>query len=225
MDTNMGTIWDATTYDSERRRLIYCFDEFYGTVGELVARSCPDSPSILDLGAGTGILSTTIVERVPTAKIHLLDASSEMLLQAASRLAKWQPQITVRSLSEELPGGPFDAIVSALAIHHLNDAEKRDLYSRILVALAPGGVFINAEQISGRSARLQNLIEAVHLDRARALGSSEVEIDGATQRMSHDQCATVSDQVAWLNEIGFEDTECLFRSFRFAVFCGWKPVS
>jgi tRNA (cmo5U34)-methyltransferase len=225
MDTNMSTVWNATTYDSERRRLIYCFDEFYGTAGELVARFCPDSPSILDLGAGTGILSATIVERVPTAKIHLLDASSEMLLQAASRLSKWQPQITVQSLNEELPEGPFDAIVSALAIHHLNDAEKRDLYSRILAALAPGGVFINAEQVSGRSARLQNLIEAVHLDRARALGSSEVEINGAIQRMSHDQCATVSDQVAWLDKIGFENAECLFRSFRFAVFCGWKPVS
>jgi len=221
----MSTVWNAITYDSERRRLIYCFDEFYGTAGELVARFCPDSPSILDLGAGTGILSATIVERVPTAKIHLLDASYEMLLQAANRLTKWQPRITVQSLSEELPEGPFDAIVSALAIHHLNDAEKRDLYNRILAALAPGGVFINAEQVSGRSARLQNLIEAVHLDHAHALGSSEVEIDGAIQRMSHDRCATVSNQVAWLDEIGFEDAECLFRSFRFAVFCGWKPAS
>ena len=182
----MSTVWNSATYDSERRRLIYCFDEFYGTAGELVARFCPDSPSILDLGAGTGILSAAIVERAPTAKLHLLDASSEMLLQAASSLGKWQPQITVQSLIEALPEGPFDAIVSALAIHHLNDAEKQDLYSRILAALAPGG---------------------------------------AIQRMSHDQCADVSEQVAWLDEIGFEDAECLFRSFRFAVFCGWKPIS
>ena len=221
----MSTVWNATTYDSERRRLIHCFDEFYGTVGELVARFCPNSPNILDLGAGTGILSAAIVERVPSAKLHLLDASSEMLQQAASRLANWQPQITVQSLNADLPIGPFDAIVSALAIHHLNDAEKRRLYGRILAELSPSGMFINAEQVSGRSKRLQNLIEAVHLDRARALGSSEAEIDGAVQRMGYDQCATVSDQVAWLDEIGFEDAECLFRSFRFAVFAGWKPTS
>ena len=221
----MSTVWNATTYDSERRRLIHCFDEFYGTVGELVARFCPNSPNILDLGAGTGILSAAIVERVPSAKLHLLDASSEMLQQAASRLANWQPPITVQSLNADLPIGPFDAIVSALAIHHLNDAEKRRLYGRILAELSPSGMFINAEQVSGRSKRLQNLIEAVHLDRARALGSSEAEIDGAVQRMGYDQCATVSDQVAWLDEIGFEDAECLFRSFRFAVFAGWKPTS
>lgn len=221
----MSTIWNATTYDRERRRLIHCFDEFYGTVGELVARFCSDSPNILDLGAGTGILSAAIVQRVPSARLHLLDTSAEMLQQAASRLADWQPKITVHSLSDNLPPGPFDAIVSALAIHHLNDTEKRRLYSRILAELSPGGIFINAEQVSGRSKRLQNLIEAVHLDRARALGSSKAEIDGAIQRMSYDQCATVSDQVAWLDEIGFEDSECLFRSFRFAVFTGWKPCS
>jgi tRNA (cmo5U34)-methyltransferase len=220
----MSTVWNASTYDSERRRLIHCFDEFYGTAGELIARFYSISPRILDLGAGTGILSAAIVERVPSATLHLLDASSEMLSQAAGRLAEWQPRISVQSLSADLPTGPYDAIVSALAIHHLGDAEKRNLYRRILDVLVPGGIFINAEQVSGRSVRLQNLIEAVHLDRARALGSSEPEIDGAIQRMSHDQCADVAEQLAWLDEIGFEDAECLFRSFRFAVFCGWKPA-
>jgi len=221
----MSTVWNATTYDSERRRLIHCFDEFYGTVGELIARFCPSSPNILDLGAGTGILSAAIVDRVPSAKLCLLDASSEMLKQAVSRLANWQPEITVQSLSDKLPPGPFDAIVSALAIHHLDDAEKRNLFSRILAELSPGGIFINAEQVVGRSQRLQNLNEAVHLDRARALGSSEAEIQEAIQRMSYDKCATVSDQVTWLDQIGFEDAECFFRSFRFAVFAGWKTAS
>ena len=40
----MSEVWDAKTYDSERRRLIYCFDDFYGTAAELVARFCPSSP-------------------------------------------------------------------------------------------------------------------------------------------------------------------------------------
>ena len=220
----MSTVWNASTYDSERRRLIPCFDEFYGTVGELVARSCPESPRILDLGAGTGLLSAAIVDRVPAAKLHLLDASPDMLRLAADRLAGWQPQILVQSLSAELPHGPFDAVVSALAIHHLDDAGKRELYGRVFTELASGGIFVNAEQVLAPSTRLQMLFEAVHLDQARALGSSEAEIEGAIQRMSHDQCATVASQIAWLDEIGFADCECFFRSFRFAVFAGWKPA-
>jgi tRNA (cmo5U34)-methyltransferase len=81
------------------------------------------------------------------------------------------------------------------------------------------------EQISGGSARLQTLFEAVHLDRARALGSSDAEIAGAIQRMSVDQCSTTDEQMRRLEEIGFEDVDCFDRSFRFAVFGGWRPTS
>jgi tRNA (cmo5U34)-methyltransferase len=218
----MKTIWNASTYDTERRRLIYCYDEFYGSVAELVARFCPSSPRILDLGAGTGILSAAIVDRIPTAHLHLLDASPDMLQQATNRLSEQKPQIFIQSLNADLPPGPFDAIVSALAIHHLNDVDKRRLFSRILAALAPGGIFLNAEQVSGSSPRLQSLFESVHLDRARALGSSESEIARAVQRMTYDHCSTVADQVGWLTELGFSDAECFFRSFRFAVYGAWR---
>ena len=218
-----NTIWNASTYDTERRRLIPCFDEFYGAASELVVRFCADSPRILDLGAGTGILSAAIAERVPMAQLHLLDVSADMLQKAARRLSGRQLQMSVQPLDAELPPGPFDAIVSALAIHHLDDDGKRRLYSRILTALAPGGIFINAEQVSGNSARLQSLFESVHLDRARALGSSDAEIAGALQRMSYDQCATAGDQICWLRDLGFEDADCFYRSFRFAVFGAWRP--
>src|SRR5881394_313569 len=89
----MSTIWNAATYDSERRRLVPCFDEFYGTVTEMVARCCQSSPRILDLGAGTGILSAAILERLPSARLTLLDPSAEMLRRATTRLARWQPAL------------------------------------------------------------------------------------------------------------------------------------
>lgn len=222
MRTQPNSVWNASTYDSERRRLVPCFDEFYGTVGELIVRSCPDSPRILDLGAGTGILSAAIIDRVPTARIHMLDASSDMLQQASKRLSGRQFQRTIQPLDSELPVGPFEAIVSALAIHHLDDAAKRRLYTRVFDALTPGGVFVNAEQILGGSARLRTLFEGVHLDGARALGSSDAEIAGAVHRMGYDQCSPLDGQILWLREIGFEDVDCFHRSFRFAVFGGWR---
>jgi tRNA (cmo5U34)-methyltransferase len=219
----MSTVWDAGTYDSERRRLVPCFDDFYSTAAELVARCCPSSPRILDLGAGTGILSSCIVSGVPVGRLVLLDASADMLQSAITRLARWRPEVVIQPLTAELPCGPFDAVVSALAIHHLSDADKRNLYSRILDVLAPGGIFINAEQVVGSSVRLQSLFEKVHLDRARRLGSSDSEIAGAIDRMSFDRCTTLGDQLAWLDQAGYTDVECFFRSFRFAVFGGWNP--
>ncbi|HZR19925.1 MAG TPA: class I SAM-dependent methyltransferase [Verrucomicrobiae bacterium] len=218
----MNTVWNADTYDSERRRLVPCFDEFYGTVAELIFRFCPKVPRVLDLGAGTGLLSSAILERVQGVDLTVLDASSEMLNKAQHRLARSKPKILVRELTDDLPSGPFDGIVSALAIHHLADEEKRALYARVLEVLSPGGVFINAEQVSGSSPRLQQLFEATHLDRARQLGSSEAEVRGAIERMRIDRCATVADQLNWLTQAGFADVDCFFRWFRFAVFGGWK---
>ena len=148
-----------------------------------------------------------------------------MLQRAATRLASSRPEIVVQPLSEPLPLGPFDAVVSALAVHHLSDEDKRRLYALILGALTPGGIFINADQVSGASPRLQELFEATHLDRARSLGSSDAEIAGAIQRMRHDRCATVADQIAWLHEAGFGDAECFYRWFRFAVFGGWRQLA
>jgi tRNA (cmo5U34)-methyltransferase len=219
----MSTVWNAVTYDSERRRLVPCFDEFYSTAAELVARCHPSAPRILDLGAGTGILSAAIVDRVAPGRLTLLDASADMLHRAATRLDRCHPEIVVQPLMAELPSGPYETVVSALAIHHLSDADKRVLYARIISVLTPGGIFINAEQVVGKSPRLQRLFEATHIDAARRLGSSDAEIEGAKERMSYDKCATVADQIAWLEQAGYEDSECFFRSFRFAVFGGWRP--
>jgi tRNA (cmo5U34)-methyltransferase len=220
----MNSPWNAETYDSERRRLVPCFEELYGTTADLVSRCVGSNPRVLDLGAGTGILSATILERVPSARLTLLDASADMLRKAAARLAQCQPKILHRSLAAELPPGPFDAVVSALAIHHLSDEEKRLLYGRILNVLSPGGLFANAEQVGGKTDRLQKLFEATHLDASRKLGSSEVEIADAIERMKFDKCATVADQLAWLEQAGYRDVECFLRWFRFAVFGGWKPA-
>jgi tRNA (cmo5U34)-methyltransferase len=217
-------IWDPTTYNEARRRLVPCFDGFYGTVVDLVIRCCPSAPRVLDLGAGTGILSGAIIQRLPGTQLHLLDESAGMLERATTRLANFQPKILVQPLTAPLPPGPFDAVVSALAIHHLSDRDKQDLYTRILKTLAPGGLFLNAEQVTGWSPRLQRLFESTHLEGARALGSSEEELQGAVERMTYDQCATVADQLEWLGQSGFADVDCFFRWFRFAVFGGWKAL-
>src|SRR5437763_16526278 len=126
----VSKIWDSRTYDTERRRLVPCFDSFYSTAVELVARTAPGNPQILDLGAGTGLISRMLAERVSPGKIILIDASPEMLAQAKERLASWEIEIRVKELTSALPSDPFNASVSALAIHHLPDSKKRELLAR-----------------------------------------------------------------------------------------------
>ena len=219
----MSKIWNASEYDSSRRRLIPCYDLFYVTVADLTARSINvSSPAILDLGAGTGLLTEFIMQKVKSAELYLLDESSDMLAKAQQRLMQYNPKLFVQPMTDRLPTKTFHAVISSLAIHHLTDEDKRDLFKRIHQSLAPGGVFINAEQILGTTEWQQKLYEDMHLNGARLLGSDEDEIRAAQERMSYDRCATLSDQISWLREIGFQNADSFFHSFRFAVYAGWK---
>ena len=95
----MSKIWNASEYDLSRRRLIPCYDLFYSTAAELAARSIKvSSPAILDLGAGTGLLSEFVLNKIGPASLHLLDESPEMLAKAQQRLAEYNPQVFIQQM-------------------------------------------------------------------------------------------------------------------------------
>ncbi|MFO1112407.1 MAG: class I SAM-dependent methyltransferase [Rhodospirillales bacterium] len=205
-----------------RRRLIPCYDAFYGTALALIADARP-SPTlrILDLGAGTGLLSAMLLEQFPAALLHLMDASAGMLEQARRRFAG-HPAVSfaLADMAAADLGGPWDAVASALAIHHLDDAAKQALFRRIRRALLPGGIFVNAEQVLGPAPQAEERYARIWHDEIRGLGAPEDEIARAAERMAHDRCAPVEDQLRWLREAGFADVDCSFKAWRFAVFSG-----
>lgn len=212
----------ATEYDALRRRLVPCFDAFYGAAVSLVRDLGPRR--VLDLGAGTGLLSSMVADACPDAELHLLDGSSRMLEEARATLAGRITATHVADLNDPLPdGAPYCAIVSALAIHHLDDAGKEALTHRVLDGLLPGGLFVNAEQVAGPTERLDARYRAQHEAAARALGATDAEWSAALQRMSHDRCSPVDVQLRWLHEAGFTDVDCVFRDGRFAVLTGKRP--
>ena len=98
---------------------------------------------ILELGVGTGETSRSVLPLHPGARLTGIDSSAEMLKRARGTLPPEQVEaLTVSWLEDPLPGGPYDLVVSALAVHHLDATGKRDLFARVAEVLARGGRFV-----------------------------------------------------------------------------------
>lgn len=213
----------AQVYDEDRPKLIPQFDLFYGTL----VRQIPfpqDAPlRILDVGAGTGLVSSLLTRQFPQARFLLTDVSEKMLAVARSRFPGIKRhEFRVMDSRELSFAEEFDAIVSALSIHHLEDGEKQDVYGRIFRALRPGGVFLQAEQVLAPTAELEIDYQKNWEEGIRASGLPEDRVQAALQRIKEDRNAPLEDQLAWLRALKFRNVDCWFKYDRFAVFGGTK---
>jgi len=224
MVNHSQTVFDVTasTYDKDRARLIPGHDRFYGWAVGLIPA---DARRILDLGAGSGGLTALVRKAFPEAQIHLLDFSAPMLELANQRLGD-DAGVTYEVgdyTRAKLPKG-LDAIVSALSIHHLDDADKPQLFVRAHEALKPGGVFLNADQVLGPTPELEARYKALWLAQVRENGATEQQIRDSLYRQQEDRCATVEQQLQWMRDAGFADADCWFKDNRFAVMAGTKAA-
>ena len=116
----------------------------YGRLQEAVAGATEGvrASSLLDLGAGTGETLAAVLARHPGCAAVGIDKSAGMLEAATTRLAGYPVELTVADLADPLPQGPFDLVISALAVHHLEGPAKADLFARVAAVLRLGGRFV-----------------------------------------------------------------------------------
>jgi tRNA (cmo5U34)-methyltransferase len=115
------------------------FDEFQDAIAD--ATRGVEANRILELGTGTGETAQRVLEHHPAAALVGVDESASMLEHARNALPK-ATELRVSRLQDPLPVGPFDLVFSALTVHHLNAAEKVDLFRRVAEVLRPGGRFV-----------------------------------------------------------------------------------
>jgi tRNA (cmo5U34)-methyltransferase len=226
--TSVGEIFSksAAVYDQSRTQLVPCFDGLYGTVLEVIPFAPEEPLKVLDLGAGTGLLTLFLAEAYPNASFTLMDISEDMLAQAQSRFADQEDRFNfVLGDYRQLDlGGAYDLIVSALSIHHLSHEEKQGLFARLPAALADDGMFINADEAAADTAAISEIYRANWLTRVQRSGLDKEVIAAAVERRTFDRPAPLNEQMGWLAGAGFSEVACWFQDFGFVVYSGVKAL-
>ena len=209
-------------YDSQREYLIPCFKDFYTACLPLV-KSLTHAKTVLDIGAGTGLFTQFIYDIKPNLQFTLTDLSGEMLNVAHERF-DGEPNFEYLELDfskDPLPG-KYDIIISGLAIHHLEDADKAKLYKNIFQALNDGGLFINADQVAGKNVLFDSLYKYYWRETVSHSGLDHEALVQAFERTKLDKLAPLATQLKMLEKAGFNEVDCIYKNMNFAVFGGFK---
>jgi tRNA (cmo5U34)-methyltransferase len=191
--------FDPATYREWVRQEIPHYDHLQETIAE--ATKAVQATAILDLGTGTGETLARVLPLHSSARIEGVDESDRMLAVARTLLEEYDVTLQVADLLDPLPTGPFDLVVSALAIHHLDGPGKATLFARVAQALRPGGRFVLGDVILPPDAS------------AAVIPLTD----------DWDKPSTVAEQVGWMEDAGLV-VDVVWQEDDLAVFRADRPV-
>lgn len=213
----------AEEYDKNRRLFIPCFDGFYEETTRFIAANMTSPKRILDLGAGTGLLSQFWFRHFPSTEYVLVDIADEMLNVAKRRFEGVKNvEYCVMDYSKRFPQGAFDVIMSALSIHHLEDEEKRQLFARIYEALPAGGVFVNYDQFCAGSEEINRWYNTYWEGQLATSGLTDDDLALWRERKKLDRECFVEQELSMLSACSFKEVKCVYCNQKFAVIVAIK---
>ncbi len=162
-------------FESTKREVYVKRDEIVAALG------LKSGMAVADVGAGTGLFTRLIAEKVgPEGRVYAVDVAKSFLAHIA-RDAKnrgYNQVVTVLATqdSTSLPDGSVDLVFLSDVYHHLEKPEKT--LASIYRALRPGGwlVVIDLDRVEGRS----SAFVLKHVRASKAVVTKEIERAGFT---------------------------------------------
>jgi tRNA (cmo5U34)-methyltransferase len=216
---------EAPIYDELILKLIPRYPEMIDALVSALPFATEAEIHVLDLGCGTGSVAAAVLHRFPNACMTCLDAAESMLASARARLARFPNVAFVQTdFGDWRAGAEYNAVLSSLALHHLeNDEDKRSFYRRVFHALSEGGLFYNADNVLGASDALDRMYVGKWMAYLDAnVGEKEARDVWLPRYRAEDRPARLVDQLHWLEAIGFRDVDIVWKRFNFAVYGGAK---
>lgn len=199
-DQDAAAAWDMVSEDSPARA-----EQLAMLLAVLAAAHVTD---VLEAGVGSGRVAERILDEMPGSRLLGLDGSRAMLDLARSRLERFGERAELReadlsdlALSDS---GPFDAVVSVQALHHLEDARKAKCLAELARRLRPGGLLLLRDKVAVDPAVFPD-----HAVVGRLLGTSMPSTSEAYEAelvAKGDRPAPLELHLRWLRRAGLEPT-------------------
>ena len=210
-------------YDENRRKFIPCFDDFYKDTTKFITENIDEPKRIIDLGAGTGLLTYFWYQHCPDSEYVLVDIADEMLDVARQRFDGISNiSYLVENYNHKLLDEAFDTVISALSIHHLEDEEKENLFSKIYASLPDGGLFVNYDQFCAGQPIMNDWFDTYWEGHLADRGLTDRDIELWKERRKLDRECSVEKEVEMLKDCGFKEVKCVYSYQKFSVIVAVK---
>jgi len=215
---------EADIFDDLIIKLIPFYKEMIKSLILAIPFERTEGIKVIDLGCGTGTISKLVKEAFPNARITCLDLAESMIETAKIKLNDYGDNITYMVGDFQSFNFPekYDVIVSSLALHHLvTDEDKKQFYVKIYEGLSNRGVFYNADVVHGSTEYLNNVYMQKWKEYMnKSISMEEIENKWIATHRIEDSPAQTFKHIKWLEEIGFNKIDIIWKYYNFTVYGG-----
>ncbi len=216
---------EAREYDEIIKKLIPGYPQMVEALVDALPFEKSAVISVIDLGCGTGTVARAVKDVFPSANITCLDIAEGMLQMARLKMADAPETVYINADFSSLDfSGEYDAVVSSLALHHLEtDEDKQEFYRKIYSGLKKGGVFANVDVVIASTGRLQQVyIERWKNFMEKSVGREEVENIWIPKYYKEDRPTALTRHLNMLESAGFLYMDVLWKYYNYAVYTALK---
>lgn len=218
-----SSAFSSKKYDSEIKRTLPYYEEFYKQIIDVVRTHNPDSLTWLDVGCGTGKMAETALIKSKIERFVFCDSSAAMIEIVRDRFDFLDTDFLLSNVLDLTFHDEFDVVTAIQTNHYLQPKDRITSVGKCYEALKPGGIFVNFETFAPADEQM----EALYLDRWKSFqldqGKSNSESEKHIARYKRDYFPiSLSEHLQIMTDCGFKAVEILWLSYMQAGIVGIK---
>ena len=203
------------------------FRRMFSLIPKLLQPALEQGGTFLDIGAGTGNLSRSVLEVFPQARAVLMDFSANMLSEVPNVLAAFVGRFETLAadfIEADFGIEHYGAVISSFAIHHCRgEKEYGRVYQKAFRALRNNGIFVCCDVIAGASQALSDLNENGWREFLSAQGMEAAEVERILSNYHvEDSPISMAAHFSLLREAGFTEVDVVYKRDNFGIYTGSK---